>query len=38
MDHSRIAYLMDRRGKPVVMLPIDKDYKAVAAELVKWVR
>jgi protein SCO1 len=38
MDHSRIAYLMDKQGKPVAMLPIDKNYKAVAAELAKWVR
>ena len=38
MDHSRVAYLMDRAGKPVAMLPVDKDDKAVAAELAKWVR
>ncbi|HET9629367.1 MAG TPA: SCO family protein [Novosphingobium sp.] len=38
MDHSRIAYLMDRDGKPVAMLPVDKDDEAVAAELAKWVR
>ena len=38
MDHSRVAYLMDRDGKPVAMLPVDKDDKAVAAELAKWVR
>lgn len=37
MDHSRVAYLMDRDGKPVAMLPVDKDDKAVAAELAKWV-
>jgi len=33
-----VAYLMDRDGKPVAMLPVDKDDKAVAAELAKWVR
>jgi protein SCO1/2 len=38
MDHSRVAYLMDRDGKPVAMLPVDRDDKAVAAELAKWVR
>ena len=38
MDHSRIAYLMDRDGKPVAMLPVDKGPPAVAAELGKWVR
>jgi len=38
MDHSRIAYLMDRDGKPVAMLPVDKGPDAVAAELAKWVR
>jgi protein SCO1/2 len=38
MDHSRIAYLMDRDGKPVAMLPVDKGPDAVAADLAKWVR
>lgn len=37
MDHSRVAYLMDRDGKPIAMLPVDKTDKAVAAELAKWV-
>ena len=36
MDHSRIAYLMDRDGKPISMLPLDQGPKAVAAELEKW--
>lgn len=38
MDHSRIAYLMDRDGKPVAMLPVDRGPDAVAAELAKWVK
>jgi protein SCO1/2 len=38
MDHSRIAYLMDPDGKPIAMLPIDKNPDAVAAELAKWVK
>ena len=38
MDHSRAAYLMDRAGKPVALLPSDRDGAAVAAELAKWVR
>lgn len=38
MDHSRIAYLMDRDGKPISMLPVDKGPDAVAAELAKWLR
>ena len=37
MDHSRAAYLMDRAGKPVALLPADQDGAAVAAELTKWV-
>ncbi len=37
MDHSRVAYLMDREGRPVSMLPVDKGPDAVAAELAKWV-
>jgi protein SCO1/2 len=38
MDHSRIAYLMDRDGKPIAMLPVDQGPEAVHAELAKWVR
>lgn len=38
MDHSRVAYLMDREGRPVAMLPVDKGPPAVAAELAEWVR
>ena len=38
MDHSRIAYLMDRDGKPVAMLPVDRGPDAVSAELAKWVK
>ena len=38
MDHSRIAYLMDRNGEPIEMLPIDKGDAAVAADLEQWVR
>lgn len=38
MDHSRIAYLMDRDGQPIAMLPVDNGPDAVAAELAKWVK
>jgi protein SCO1/2 len=38
MDHSRAAYLMDAAGKPVALLPVDENGKAVAAELEKWVQ
>ncbi|MFT4027436.1 MAG: SCO family protein [Novosphingobium sp.] len=38
MDHSRIAYLMDREGRPIEMLPVDKGPEAVAADLGKWVK
>lgn len=37
MDHSRAAYLMGRNGEPLALLPVDKDPRAVAAELEKWV-
>ena len=37
MDHSRAAYLMGPEGQPIALLPVDKDAKAVAAELAKWV-
>lgn len=36
MDHSNIAYLMDRDGKPLAMLPHDQGPQAVADELAKW--
>lgn len=36
MDHSRIAYLMDREGQPLATLPVDAGGEAVAAELAKW--
>ena len=38
MDHSRVAYLMDRDGKPLSMLPVDQGADAVAADLAKWVK
>ncbi|MCK9540861.1 MAG: SCO family protein [Novosphingobium sp.] len=38
MDHSRIAYLMGRKGEPISMLPVDKGPEAVTADLVKWVK
>jgi protein SCO1 len=38
MDHSRIAYLMGRKGEPIAMLPVDKGADAVATELTKWVQ
>jgi protein SCO1/2 len=37
MDHSRIAYLMGRKGEPISTLPVDQNPEAVAAELAKWV-
>ena len=37
MDHSRAAYLMGPEGQPIALLPVDKDAKAVSAELAKWV-
>ena len=38
VDHSRQAYLMDREGKPIALLPAEAGPEAVAAELAKWVR
>lgn len=38
MDHSRVAYLMGRKGEPIAMLPVDRTPKDVAAELAKWVK
>jgi protein SCO1/2 len=38
MDHSRQAYLMDPKGKPIAILPIDQSPEKVAEELAKWVK
>ncbi len=38
MDHSRAAYLMDRSGKPIEALPVDKGADAVARDLARSVR
>jgi protein SCO1/2 len=36
MDHSRSAYLMDRMGKPLALLPVEESGDAVAAEIEQW--
>lgn len=36
MDHSRGAYLMDREGKPLALLPVEASSEGVAAEIQKW--
>lgn len=38
MDHSNAAYLFDRKGNPIALLPLDQGAQAVEAELTKWVR
>ena len=38
MEHTRAAYLFDRGGKPIALLPVDKSAPEVATELAKWVR
>jgi len=38
MDHSRGAYLLDRGGNPIALLPVESTAQDVAAELAKWVR
>lgn len=38
MDHSNAAYLMDRTGKPIALLPVDETPEGVAAQLSLWVR
>jgi protein SCO1/2 len=37
MDHSRSAFLMDREGEPIALLPVEQSGQAVAEELVRWV-
>ncbi|MDE2560871.1 MAG: SCO family protein [Sphingomonadales bacterium] len=38
MDHSVATYLMGRDGKPLALLPADRNGKEVAAEMEKWIR
>lgn len=38
MDHTRIGYLVDREGQPMVPLQVTQSSEAIAAELEKWVR
>ncbi len=38
MDHSRIVYLMGRKGEPLAMLTADKGPQQVAADLTEWVK
>lgn len=38
MNHSNAAYLFDRKGQPLALLPMDKGPQAVEAELAKWVK
>lgn len=38
VDHSREALLFGPDGKPIILLPVDADAKAVADTLRKWVR
>lgn len=37
VNHSRTAYLMDRDGKPIALLPVDEGADQVFAELERWV-
>lgn len=37
MNHSNAAYLFDRKGQPIALLPLDQGPEAVEAELAKWV-
>lgn len=38
VGHSQIAYLMDRDGKPITSLPIEKDVAALVEQLDHWVK
>lgn len=37
MNHSNAAYIFDRKGNPIALLPLDQGPEAVEAELAKWV-
>ncbi|MEO7553736.1 MAG: SCO family protein [Alteraurantiacibacter sp.] len=38
MQHTNAAYLMDRQGQPIALLPVDESADGVAAQLAQWVR
>ncbi len=38
VDHSNAAYLMDRQGQPIALLPVDENPEGVTATLTEWVR
>jgi protein SCO1/2 len=38
MQHTNAAYLMDRQGKPIALLPVDESADGVVAQLDQWVR
>jgi len=38
VGHSQIAYLMDKDGKPITSLPIEKDAAALVEQLDHWVK
>jgi protein SCO1 len=38
MQHSNAAYLMDRQGSPIALLPVDESAEGVAAQLTQWVQ
>lgn len=38
VDHSNAAYLMDRQGNPIALLPVDESPEGVTATLTEWVR
>ena len=38
VDHSNAAYLMDRQGNPIALLPVDESPEGVTAVLGQWVR
>ncbi len=36
VNHSRVAFLMDPSGKPLVLLPSEQDPQAIVAEIERW--
>lgn len=38
VGHSQIAYLMDKDGRPITSLPIEKDAAAIVEQLDHWVK
>ncbi len=38
VDHAQMALLFGPKGEPITLIPLDRDFETIAAELDRWVR